>query len=72
MGQMRFVTPQRQRLPPGAVEQAYLTGMEPVALKSAVSEGKVPDIAADVSGQARLSLARRADLLALESSLVLI
>ena len=51
-------------------ELAYLTGMEPVALKSAVSEGKVPDIAADVSGQARLSLARRADLLALESSLV--
>jgi hypothetical protein len=34
MGQLRFVTPDRQRLPPGAVEQAYLTGMEAVPFPS--------------------------------------
>lgn len=51
-------------------ELARLAGMEPQALKSALGEGHVPDIAADVSGEARLSLAHRADLLALESSLV--
>ena len=34
MGQLRFVTPQRDRLPPGAVEQAYLTGMEGVPFPS--------------------------------------
>ncbi len=34
MGQLRFVTPQRDRLPPGAVEQAYLTGMEAVPFPS--------------------------------------
>lgn len=51
-------------------ELARLIGMEPEALKSALGDGRVPDIAADVSGEARLSLAHRADLLALESSLV--
>lgn len=52
-------------------ELARLTGMELAAVRTALGdEGRVPDIAADVSGQTRLSLARRADLLALESSLV--
>jgi hypothetical protein len=34
MGQLRFVAPQRDRLVPGAVEQAYLTGMEAVPFPS--------------------------------------
>lgn len=34
MGQLRFATPLRDRLPGGAVEQAYLTGMEAVPFPS--------------------------------------
>jgi hypothetical protein len=34
MGQFCFVVPQRDRLPPGAIEQAYLTGMEAVPFVS--------------------------------------
>jgi outer membrane protein TolC len=52
-------------------ELARLTGMEPQEVRAAIGgQGHVPDIAADVSGENRLSLARRADLLALESSLL--
>lgn len=50
---------------------ARLTGMELQALEVQLGEtGRVPHIAADVSGETRLSLAHRADLLALENSLI--
>lgn len=52
-------------------ELARLTGMEPEAVKASLGEkGRVPDVAANVSGEVRLSLAHRADMLALENSLV--
>lgn len=54
-----------------ARELARLTGTEPDAVKASLGEkGRVPDIAADVAGEVRLSLAHRADMLALENSLV--
>lgn len=34
MGQLRFAVPHRDRILPGAVEQAYLTGMEAVPFPS--------------------------------------
>lgn len=52
-------------------ELARLAGMEAEAVKTSLGEsGKVPDIAAAVAGEVRLSLAHRADMLALENSLV--
>ncbi|HKT86053.1 MAG TPA: TolC family protein [Novosphingobium sp.] len=52
-------------------ELARLTGTEPDAVKASLGDkGRVPDIAANVAGEVRLSLAHRADMLALESSLV--
>lgn len=61
----------REQIEAAMRELARLTGMELEAVKTALGEeGRVPDIAADVSGQTRLSLAHRADLLALESSLL--
>lgn len=52
-------------------ELARLSGTEPAAIRAELGQnGRVPDIAVDVSGETRLSLAHRADLLALESNLL--
>lgn len=49
MGQLRFVVPHRDRILPGAVEQAYLTGMEAVPFQSSnFWEGDQIVIARDV------------------------
>ncbi|GGC15795.1 hypothetical protein GCM10011494_38350 [Novosphingobium endophyticum] len=61
----------REQIAASVRELARLTGMEPSEVEDAIGDqGHVPDIAADVSGETRLSLAHRADLLALESSLL--
>jgi outer membrane protein TolC len=52
-------------------ELARLSGAEPDEIRAELGDdGRVPDIAVDVSGQTRLSLHHRADLLALESNLL--
>lgn len=51
-------------------ELARLSGAEPDEIRAKLGDGRVPDIAVDVSGQTRLSLHHRADLLALESNLL--
>ncbi|WP_231634614.1 MULTISPECIES: TolC family protein [Novosphingobium] len=61
----------RERLEAAKRELARLTGMELEGLATALGdEGQVPDIAANVAGTTRLSVAHRADLLALENSLI--
>lgn len=61
----------RNQIDAAVRELARLTGTEPDAVKSSLGDkGRVPDIAVDVAGEVRLSLDHRADLLALENSLV--
>jgi hypothetical protein len=57
MGQLRFVAPLRDRLPSGAVEQAYLTGMEAVPFPSRnKAEGDQFVIARDVRESGNLHI----------------